>query len=118
MPTRATAKAASVTGRIRSPRIGTARSAAATAYSGATNPVTVGPLRATATLTAAMKRERHRAPRARSAGAGSARVSAAARWPREDPDRGQRDHDGSASVQARPAIPSGVNERSAIAVAG
>ena len=54
VPMMAIPNEASVTPRMRSPRTGTASKAADTAYSGATNPVTVGPASATATLVAAM----------------------------------------------------------------
>ena len=87
----ARAKATTEVQRRRSPRMGTARTAAATAYSGATKPVMVEPLRATATLVAAMNRIPPRAarttqPRAVAGRAGPSRVGRGSQ-----PTAGQRD---------------------------
>ncbi len=117
VPRIASTNPARAAGRTRSPRTGTANRAAATAYSGEMKPVTVDPLSATARLTAAMNPRPPivaRMPR-------RTRLSrfAAARVGRGiSPRRRSAATNGSAIVQASPAIASGVNERSAIPVAG
>ena len=117
VPRMASANAPSAAGRIRSPSSGTASRAAATAYSGVTNPVTVGPLKATAMLMAAMNsrppspdrttRRTRRGPSSpRNAGRGS------------QPMAPSPTMTGKARVHARAAIPNGVNDPRAMAVAG
>ena len=105
-----------VGGRIRSPSSGTANSVAITAKSGDTNPVIVGPVIDTAMSTPTM----NRIPPSRERLA--SRQTADVMLPRagdgSTPATARAITLTSARVQARPAMASGENERSATAVAG